>query len=82
MFFQSTEEPGDRPLGEDAAQIDAQAALGSDLSRAWITARLMAPGIAHLSYPDPAAPPELTTLADDEYAQAGTITLTDAGVTT
>ena len=64
------------------AQIDAQAALGSDLSRAWITARLMAPGIAHLSYPGPAAPPELTTLADDEYAQAGTITLTDAGVAT
>ena len=61
--------------------IEAGAALGQDLSRAWITARLMADGVAHVIYPDPAAPAELTTLADDEYATAGTITLIDAGVT-
>ena len=60
--------------------IEAGATLGQNLSRAWITARLMADGVAHVIYPDPAAPAELTPLADDEYATAGTITLIDAGV--
>ena len=62
------------------AVIEAGTALGQDLSRAWITARLMADGIAHVSYPNPAAPAERTPLAVDEYAVAGTIQLIDAGV--
>ena len=61
------------------AVIEAGTALGQDLSRAWITARLMADGIAHVSYPNPAAPAERTPLAVDEYAVAGTIQLIDAG---
>ena len=40
----------------------------------------MADGIAHVSYPNPAAPAERTPLAVDEYAVAGTIQLIDAGV--
>lgn len=62
------------------ALIEAHSALGRELSRAWITARLMAPGIAHVDYPGASTPPELTVLAADEYAVASTIDLTDAGV--
>ena len=60
--------------------METGAALGRAVSRAWITARLMADGVAHVNYPDPTAPAEITRLADDEYPTPGVIELLDAGV--
>jgi len=62
------------------ALIDAQAAIGRSLPRSWVTARLHVAGIASVSYPDAATPPDITELAFDEVAAVGTVQLIDAGV--
>lgn len=62
------------------ALIDAQAAIGRSLPRSWITARLHVAGIASVRYVGDATPPEITDLAFDEVAAAGTVQLIDAGV--
>lgn len=75
--------PADLPQRLAAALpglIDAHAAIGRDLPRSWLTARLHVAGVAGVSYPDPARPAELTAIADDEYPVAGTIELIDGGV--
>lgn len=81
--FRTAQAPADLVLqlsGLLPSLIEAHAALGRDLSRAWITARLMVEGVSHVDYPNPAAPAELTALSSDEYATAGVINLVDAGV--
>lgn len=60
--------------------IEKHAALGQDLSRAWISARLVVDGVVHVDYPSADEPSELTALALDEYASPGNIELIDAGV--
>lgn len=62
------------------ALIDQHAAIGRDLPRSWLTARLHVAGVAGVAYPDPARPAELTPIAADEYPVAGDIVITDGGV--
>ena len=61
-----------------AAMAD-YARLGRAVPRSWITTRLHVAGIARVTYPDDAAPPEVTTLAADEYPVWGTVQLVDEG---
>ena len=60
----------------------AYARLGRAVPRSWITTRLHVAGIARVTYPDDAAPPEVTTLAADEYPVWGTVQLVDEGALT
>ena len=61
------------------AAMAAYARLGRAVPRSWITTRLHVAGIARVTYPDDAAPPEVTTLAADEYPVWGTVQLVDEG---
>ena len=61
------------------AAMAAYARLGRAVPRSWITTRLHVAGIARVTYPDDAAPPEVTTLAADEYPVWGTVQLGDDG---
>lgn len=61
-------------------QIDEWAALGRSVPRSWLTARLHVPGVAAITWPDPARPAETTLLQPDEYPAAGSIDITDGGV--
>ena len=62
------------------ARIESGAVLGRAFARSWLTAQLMAPGIAYVNWPTADQPPEFTALAADEYATAGSIELIDDGV--
>ncbi|MDA8455257.1 baseplate J/gp47 family protein [Acidovorax sp. GBBC 3334] len=64
------------------AALAAYARLGRAVPRSWITTRLHVAGIARVTYPDGAAPPEVTTLAADEYPVWGTVQLVDEGALT
>ena len=64
------------------AAMAAYARLGRAVPRSWITTRLHVAGIARVTYPDDAAPPEVTTLAADEYPVWGTVQLVDEGALT
>ena len=61
------------------AAMAAYARLGRAVPRSWITTRLHVAGIARVTYPDDAAPPEVTTLAADEYPVWGNVQLVDEG---
>ena len=65
-----------------ADALAAYARLGRAVPRSWITTRLHVAGIARVTYPDEAAPPEVTTLAADEYPVWGTVQLVDEGALT
>lgn len=62
------------------AAMAAYARLGRAVPRSWITTRLHVAGIARVTYPDDAAPPEVTPLAADEYPVWGAVQLVDEGV--
>lgn len=62
--------------------LSGYAALGRDIARSWITARLQIDGVLAVTYPDPTRPAEITDLADDEYPVPGAIDLIDGGVAT
>lgn len=62
------------------AQLDGWTALGRDVPRSWITARLHVAGVAAVHYADPQRPHENTALDFDQYPVAGSIVLTDGGV--
>lgn len=63
-----------------AEQFAAYARLGRTVPRSWITTRLHVDGIARVTYPDADAPPELATLAADEYPVLGAVQLIDEGL--
>lgn len=69
----------DQVLESLPAAMAAYARLGRAVPRSWITTRLHVAGIARVTYPDDAAPPEVTTLAADEYPVWGTVQLVDEG---
>ena len=74
--------PADMP--QRLAQVLADALttfarLGRDVARSWITARLHTDGVVSVAFPDPAAPAETTTLADDEYPVLGVVNITTEG---
>lgn len=56
------------------------ARLGRAVPRSWITARLHVAGVASVTFPDPAAPPEETALQADEYPVLGALRIVDGGV--
>lgn len=58
------------------ASFDAEAGLGFDLTRAWLTARLMRPGVQRVSITAPASD---VPVAEYEATALGTITLTYMG---
>ena len=62
------------------ASLATYASLGRSVPLSWVTAQLQQPGISRVEFPIAGQPAGNTVLAADEYAIAGTITLTDGGV--
>ncbi|PZP30441.1 MAG: baseplate J protein [Roseateles depolymerans] len=62
------------------AALASYAALGRDLPRSWITARLHVAGIARVQFLGEDSPPENTPLQSNEYPTLGSLQLLDQGV--
>lgn len=62
------------------AAVATYAALGRDLPRSWITARLHVVGIARVEFVDADSPPEHTALQPNEFPAIGELQLLDQGV--
>ncbi len=60
--------------------VASYAALGRDVPRSWITARLHVAGVARVEFVDAESPPENTVLQANEFPTIGELHLLDQGV--
>ena len=63
------------------ARLGDYARIGKPVPRSWVSAQLYAPGVAAVTYPDAATPPELLAIGPGQYAIAGQIDITEGGTT-